>query len=219
MRVGVSSDLPTLVPGDHGAFGRPIETLLGNEPPDQGKAVRVDARRRQADQHVANCDVGPRQDLIALDRADTKASQIVVPGLVHPRHLGGLATDQGAAGLAAACRDARDDVTRRLHIELAGREIIKEKQWLGALNDQIVDAHRDEVDADRVVHPAFDCDHQLGADAVVGGNQNRVAIAGPLQVEQAAEATEIGIGAGTAGALDEGLDGLDQTIAGIDIHT
>ena len=37
-------------------------------------------------------------------------------------------------------------------IELAGGEIVEEEQRLGALHDEVVDAHGDEVDADRVVH-------------------------------------------------------------------
>ena len=65
--------------------------------------------------------------------------------------------------------------------------------------------------------PAFDGDHQLGADAIVGGDQHRIAIAGRLEIEQAAETAEIGVGAWSAGRLDHRLDGLDQRVASIDV--
>ena len=106
---------------------------------------------------------------------------------------------------------------RRCHVKLAGGEIIEEKQWLGALHDEVVDAHGDKIDADRVVHTAFDRDHQLGADAIVGGNQDRILEAGALQIKQAAEAAEVGIRARPAGGFHQWLDSLDECVAGIDI--
>ena len=59
-------------------------------------------------------------------------------------------------------------------VELAGGEIVEEEQRLGALHDDVVDAHRDEVDADRVENAALDRDLDLGADAVVGGDQDGI---------------------------------------------
>ena len=56
---------------------------------------------------------------------------------------------------SAALGDAGDDRSRDAGVELAGREIVEEEQRLGALDDEVVDAHRDEVDADAVV-PARD---------------------------------------------------------------
>ena len=52
----------------------------------------------------------------------------------------------------------------------------------------------------RAVLPGVDGDLELGADAVVGGDQDRVAEAGRLEVEQPAEAAELGIGAGPRGS-------------------
>ena len=80
-------------------------------------------------------------------------------------------------------------------VELAGGEVVEEEQRLGALRQQVVDAHGDEIDADGVVPAGLDGDLQLGADAVVGGDQDRVLEAGPLEIEQRAEAAEVGIGA------------------------
>jgi hypothetical protein len=102
-------------------------------------------------------------------------------------------------------------------IELAGGEIVEEEQRLGALHDEVVDAHGDEVDADRVVDAGVDGDLQLGADAVIGRDQDRVGEAGGLEVEQAAEAADLAIGAGPAGGAHQRLDLLDHQVAGIDV--
>ena len=102
-------------------------------------------------------------------------------------------------------------------IELAGGEVVEEEERLGALHDQVVDAHGDEVDADRVEDAGVDGDLELGADAVGGGDQDRVAEARRLQVEQAAEAADLGVGAGPAGRAHQRLDRLDQRVAGVDI--
>ena len=59
-------------------------------------------------------------------------------------------------------------------IELAAGKIIEKEQRLGALDDEIVDAHGDEVDADRVVNAGLDGDLDLGADAVIGGDEDRI---------------------------------------------
>ena len=53
--------------------------------------------------------IGARQELAALDGADREAGEVVVAAVVHARHLGRLAADQRAAGLAAALGDAGDD--------------------------------------------------------------------------------------------------------------
>ena len=85
-------------------------------------------------------------------------------------------------------------------VELAGGEIVEEEQRLGALHDDVVDAHRDEVDADRRVDAGVDGDLELGADAVIGGDQHRIDETGRLEVEQAAKAADFGIGARRAGS-------------------
>ena len=62
-----------------------------------------------------------------------------------------------------------------------------------------------------------DSDLELGADAVGGGHQHRVLEARRLEVEQAAETADFGIGAGARGGADHRLDEVDQSIAGVDI--
>ena len=90
--------------------------------------------------------------------------------------------------------------------ELPGGEIVEEEQRLGALDDDVVDAHRDEIDADRVVDAGLDGDLHLGADAVIGRDQDRILKAGRLEIEQAAEAADLRIGARPARGAHQRLD-------------
>ena len=101
--------------------------------------------------------------------------------------------------------------------ELSGGEIIEEEQGLGALHDDVVHAHGDEVDADRVVDASVDGDLHLGADAIVGRNQDRVLEAGGLQVEEPAEPADLRVRPGPARRAHQGLDLVDHGIAGIDV--
>ena len=63
----------------------------------------------------------------------------------------------------------------------------------------------------------LDRDLDLGADAVGGGDQDRVLEARGLEVEQPAKTADFGVGTGPRGGADHRLDEIDQTIAGIDI--
>ena len=135
-----------------------------------------------------------------------------------PGHLRGLAADQGAAGLVAARGDAGDHLPRLAWVELAGSEIIQEEQRLGALHHDVVDAHRHQIDADRVVDAGLDRDLQLGADAVGAGDQDRIGEPRRLQVEQRAEAAEAAHHSWPVRGPRERLDRLDQRIGRLDVH-
>ena len=131
--------------------------------------------------------------------AHAEPREIVVAFGIHPRHFGRFAADQRAACLAAAFGDGRDNFGRDGIVELSGRVIVEEKQRLGALDDQVVGAHRNEVNADAVMIARLDRELQLGSDAVVGRHQQWVIISGRLQVEETAEAAKLRIGPGTGG--------------------
>src|SRR6185437_836674 len=134
--------------------------------------------------------------LAALDGAHREPGEVVIALRIHARHLRRLAPDQRAADLAASARDAGNDGAARRHIELAGGEIVEEEQRLGALHDEIVDAHGDEVGADGVVATGGYGNFELGADAVGGGDQDWILVACRLQVEEGTETAEPGFGAG-----------------------
>ena len=183
MRVGVKQRVSQGLSGREGCGRIPGQLFLGDQAADKRVAVRVNARGRQADDDVADRDVGPRQDLATFDGTDREACEVVICALVVARHLGSLAADKRASCLTATFADARDDGGRGCHVELSDSEIVEEEQRLGTLHDEVVDAHGHKVDADRTVSVGVDGDAQLGADAVVGGDQHRIAEAGPLKVE------------------------------------
>ncbi|MDH6639266.1 UNVERIFIED_ORG: hypothetical protein M2438_004441 [Methylobacterium sp. SuP10 SLI 274] len=99
----------------------------------------------------------------------------------------------------------------------SGGVIVEEEQRLGALDDDVVDAHRHEVDADRVVASGLDGDLHLGADAVIGGDQDRVLEARGLEVEQTAEAADLRIRPRPARGAHQRLDRLDERVARVDV--
>jgi len=171
----------------------------------------------EAENDVARRDSGAGQHRVALDGADGEAGEVVIPGRVHARHLRRLAADQGAADGAAGLGDAGDDRPSGLDLELTGGEVVEEEQRLGALHDEVVDAHGNEVDADRLVPPGGDGDLQLGADTVGGRDQDGIAKPRRLEIEERAEAAEPGIGAAPRRRPGERLDRLDQRVAGIDV--
>ena len=146
-----------------------------------------------------------------------EAGQVVLARRVHVRHLGGLAADQGAAGLLAAAGDAADHRDRGVHVELAGGEVVQEEQRLGALDQDVVDAHGDQVDADGVVAAQLLGQLELGADAVGAGDQHRLAVLAG-QVEQGAEPAQAAHHLRAEAAPHQRLDPLHDLVAGVDVH-
>ena len=122
--------------------------------------------RREPEQHVAGGDPRAVDGLRFLDDAHRESGEIVLAGDERVRVLGGLAADQRAARLLAAGGDALDDVGRDVDVEPLAHVVVEEEQRLGTLDEDVVDAHRDEVDADRVVPIEREGELQLGADAV-----------------------------------------------------
>ena len=111
---------------------------------------------------------------------------------------------------------ALDHVRGDVDVELAACEVVEKEQRLGALDEDVVDAHRDQVDADRVVAVEREREFQLGADAIGAGDQHRVAktLADLDQPSEAADAREY---FRPHRALRERLDALDQRIPGVDV--
>ena len=64
---------------------------------------------------------------------------------------------------------------------------------------------------------ALDGDLDLGAHAIIGGDQDRVGETGRLQIEQTAKAADFGVGAGAARGAHQWLDAVDHLVACVDI--
>src|SRR4051812_19202507 len=123
-------------------------------------------RRSESDNDVADSDRAAVDDVAFLDHTDRESREIVLALGVHAGHLRRLAPDEREARLLTPRRDALYDRRGDRNVELAAREVVEEEQWLGALDEDVVHAHRDEIDAHRVVTVHGESDHQLGADAI-----------------------------------------------------
>ena len=132
--------------------------------------------------------------------------------------LGGLAADEGAAGLHAALGNAGDDGSHLLGDILADGDVVKEEQGLCTAADDIVDAHGNAVDTDGVMLVHQHGKAQLGAHAVGAGDQHRLGHAGHIGGEEAAETADVGHNTGNMGALDISAHKLHALVAGGNVH-
>ena len=153
---------------------------------------------------------------VALGHADREADEVELAGLHGAGVLGHLAADQRAAGLAAAVGHALDELLDVVGVELADRDVVEEEQRLGALAHEVVDAHRHQVDADRVEAAGGLGDQRLRADAVGGRHEHGVAVAVLREREQPAEAPDVTDDLGPEGRAHLRLDALDRLLAGSD---
>ena len=163
--------------------GAPARSRWNASPMRQGRArhrpprCRCAARARRA---------RPRRPRSPRDRSRP---------CVKPRHLRGLAADQRAAGFAAAGGDAGDDAAAPSARDRACRSRNSRGRTSGSAPcttrslTHIATRSMPTVSCDS----GFDRDLELGADAVGGGDQDRILEARRLQVEEAAETADPGV--------------------------
>ncbi len=209
MRVGARSAAPSVVPSNGASSPLPLASTIRRISEKPFECGPDDASPMT---DVAGGDGPAVDDAGLLDHADGESREVVLAVVVHAGHFGGLAADERAARRLAAGGDALDHVGGDVDVELAAREVVEEEQRLGALHEDVVDAHRDQVDADRVVAVERERELQLGADAVGAGDEHRLAEA-LADLDQPAEAADAREHFGPHRALRERLDALDQRIA------
>ena len=104
-------------------------------------------------------------------------------------------------------------------------DVVEEEEGLGALDDEVVDIHGDEVDANGVVFVHFNGEVDLGANAVSAGDEDGVCevmfeeLFVVIEAEEACEAAGVIDDALAVGAAEEGPDGPDELVSGVDIDT
>src|ERR1043166_7209025 len=168
----------------------------------------MDAAAGQAEHHIAGADAAAVDDFGFFHYADGETGEIVLARGIHSRHLGSLAADQRASGLLAAGGDAFYHFGSYADVELAAGEVIEKQQRLRALHQDVIHAHRNQVDADGVVPVQLKGKLELGADAVSSGNQPRLAIP-RRNFQQPAEAADTRQHLGTQRLASKRLDVLD----------
>jgi hypothetical protein len=150
-------------------------------------------------------------------RPDPEPGEVELVGGEQPRVLGGLAPDQGAAGLHAALGDAAHEGGDPVGVELADGDVVVEEQRLGAGDDEVVDDHRDEVDPDRVEHPEPAGEVDLGADPVGAADEHRLAVAGEVEREQPPEPADPAEHLGATGPRDNVGEQLHAAVGGVEV--
>ncbi len=114
-------------------------------------AVGTQPRRGQADDGVALPHALGTELRPLLHHADGEAGQVELVARHDAGVLRRLAPDQRAARLAAALVHPGHDGGHLLGVDLAGGDVVEHEERLGAHAHQVVDAHGDQVDADRAV--------------------------------------------------------------------
>ena len=133
------------------------------------------ARRRQADHDVAGDRIAAVEDLRRARRRRRRSRR----GRSRRRgRCPGSSAVSPPTSAQPAWRQpsAMPPITLRrgLDVELAGREVVEEEERLGAGDEHVVDAHRDEVDADGVVAPAANAILSLVPTPSVPADQHRL---------------------------------------------
>src|SRR5690606_25007894 len=139
---------------------------LGKDAANQRVTVRMGAGGAQCQQHIARLDTAAVEYAVFFHNADAETGQIVILAVVHAGHFRGFAADQRTAGQLAALADTLNHAGGGIDIKFAGGVVVEEKQRLGATDDQVVDTHRHQVDADSVVVVVVHGQAQLGANAI-----------------------------------------------------
>ncbi len=220
--------------GSHVDAGR-LEELLGDRAPGarqlgvgaecehveddaagEREAVGMDPRGRDAQHDVAGPDGAAVDDAARLHDPDREADEVVLTPGVEVGHLRDLTAHQRAAGPAAALRHARDDALDPRGVDAAGADVVEEVERLRAVHEDVVHAHRDEVDTDRVVAVGTEGDLQLAADAVGRRDEHRLAITpgDPDERREGADPAEDFRPVGAARVRGEPPHGL---VAGLDV--
>ena len=96
-------------------------------------------------------------------------------------------------------------------------EVVEEEQGFGTLNDQVVDAHGNQIDANCLMLSGFNRDLEFGTDAVIRGNQNGIVKTSSLEIEKSAKATKIAVRPRSSCGFHERFDCLNQCVPSINI--
>src|SRR5581483_934676 len=111
----------------------------------------------------------------AIDDSDRESRQVIFARMVQVAGLAGFTAHEACTGKPASIRHALDDLKDDLLLELAEADVVEKEEGTGAMADDVVDAHRDTIDPDRVVPSGGEGDLELGSDAVGPRNEDGMA--------------------------------------------
>ena len=183
----------------------------------------MDACAQNAEHRLSRCDRTPIDDAVPIDDADRKTGEVIVSPRVHPGELRRFPADESAARLPAPLGNTEHDRLGDAGVQLSRREVVQKEEGFGARTEDIVHAHRDQVDPDRFVPFRGDCEFQFSPHPVGSRNENRVrqtiVAQGVTERKQGAKTTHPREDAGNAGGGGNPRDSLDEPVRSIDIDT
>ena len=145
-----------------------IQPLLRHDFADKGKAVAVHAAGRQTENNVASFNALLWQNLITFNRSNRKSSKVIITRTIHAGHFGSLTADQRTTSLLATFGNTSNHLFGTGDIQFSSCKVIEEQQRLSTLHNQIIDAHGNQVNANRVMLAGINGNFQLGSHAIGG---------------------------------------------------
>ncbi len=189
---------------------------VGQDLPDQGEAVGMEAGGGEGQEDVPFLDVFGVGDLGLFHDAYGKAGDVVFVFGVEAGHFSGFSADEAGAGLDAALGHALDDGGDPVGVVLPAGDVVQEEEGLGPQADDVIDAHGHGIDSDGVVGVHVEGQLELGPDPVGPGDQDGLFIA-LGELEEAAEAPDGGEDPGAVGPGQVVFHELNGPVAGGDI--
>ena len=115
----------------------------------------------------------PSTILLLSTTPTTKPGEIVFPYFVEARHFGGLTAQKGTARLTTTYSNAFDNFGDDLRNHPASSDVVHEKQRRGTLNQDVVDAVRNQIATYGMVDASDKGDLEFGSHSVHAGDRNR----------------------------------------------
>ena len=129
-------------------------------------AVRTKSRGGQTDEDVALSNEFRSEFVTTLEHANGEAGHVEVIGRHHATVFGGLTPEERGSRPATTFSDARHQFLEASGIEFSDGDVVEEKKRLGTDAGEVVNQHRHEVNAHRVVATDQSSDFEFRADAV-----------------------------------------------------
>ena len=126
----------------------------------------MDAAGRKGQDDVPFPHVLLTNNPILVNDACAVTGKVIFVDRIKPWHLCRFAANQSSAGLYAAFADTFHDVCNPFGNILPAGDIVKEKQGLCSAADNIIDAHGNTVNSDRIMLVHQKRQAQFGADTV-----------------------------------------------------
>jgi len=126
-------------------------------------------------------------EVTAFGDTDTEASHVEIACCVEIGHDRGFAAEQSCPCLLAAVADAGDELFEEQGVIFSERDVVEEEERFGAEAETVVDAHRDEINADGVKDTGMNCDFDFRSDSIGTGDEY-----GILPLSQGVESEESG---------------------------